>query len=65
MLEEKLNGQKQIKTLEATRNHKRRSLVDAQDQVDTQCEELIALVEGKLSQQRELTSLFILRWRMT
>ena len=64
-LEEKLTGQKQIKTLEATRNHKRRSLFDAQDQVDVQREELIALVEGKLSQQSELTSLFTLRWSLT
>ncbi|MCW3054797.1 MAG: putative helicase, family [Chthonomonadales bacterium] len=64
-LEEKLTGQKQVKTLEATRNQKRRSLFDAQDQVDTQREELIALVEGKLSQQSELTPLFTLRWRLT
>jgi len=63
-LEEKLNGQKQVKALEGTRNQKRRSLFDAQDQVDTQREELIAQVEGKLNQHSELNSLFTLRWRL-
>ena len=33
---DKLAGQKQIKALEAQRNQKRRSLFDAQDQVDRQ-----------------------------
>jgi adenine-specific DNA-methyltransferase len=41
-LEEKLVGQKQIKTHEATRNQKRRSLFDAQDQIDRQRAEFIA-----------------------
>ncbi|MDZ7581227.1 MAG: hypothetical protein U5R30_11550 [Deltaproteobacteria bacterium] len=40
-LEEKLAGQKQIKALEAQRNQKRRSLFDAQDEVDLQREQLI------------------------
>ena len=44
----KLAGQKQIKALEAQRNQKRRTLFDAQDQVDRQRDELIALIEGKL-----------------
>ena len=45
-LEEKLAGQKQIKALEAQRNQKRRSLFDAQDEVDSQREELIARSRG-------------------
>jgi len=61
-LEEKLAGQKQIKALEAQRNQKRRSLFDAQDQVDRQREELIARIEGKLAQETELRSLFTVRW---
>ncbi len=61
-LEEKLNGQKQVKALEAQRNQKRRSLFDAQDQVDRQREELIAVVEGKLKQVSTLTPLFTIRW---
>jgi len=61
-LEDKLAGQKQIKALEAQRNQKRRSLFDAQDQVDKQREELIAVIEGKLNQTTALQPLFVLRW---
>ena len=61
-LEEKLAGQKQIKALEAQRNQKRRSLFDAQDQVDRQREELIEQIEGKLKQQASLDQLFVIRW---
>jgi hypothetical protein len=63
-LEDKLAGQKQIKALETQRNQKRRSLFDAQDQVDKQREELIAQIEGKLTQVTRLESLFRLRWRL-
>ena len=55
-LEEKLAGQKQIKTLEATRNQKRRSLFDAQDQIDRQRADLITQIESKLEPGRELFS---------
>ncbi|MBI4573196.1 MAG: hypothetical protein HY713_07915 [candidate division NC10 bacterium] len=61
-LEEKLAGQKQIKTLEAQRNEKRRTLFDAQDQVDMQRGELIAAIEGKLAQSASQTELFSVRW---
>jgi hypothetical protein len=63
-LEEKLAGQKQIKALEEQRNQKRRSLFDAQDEVDRQREELIASIEGKLQQQTGLIHLFEIRWRL-
>jgi adenine-specific DNA-methyltransferase len=63
-LEEKLAGQKQIKTLESQRNEKRRSLFEAQDRVDHQREELIANIEGKLTQRSGLTELFTLRWSL-
>jgi hypothetical protein len=63
-LEEKLVGQKQIKALESQRNQKRRSLFEAQDQVDRQREELIAQIEGKLQQRTELLPLFAIRWRI-
>ena len=63
-LEEKLACQKQIKTLEAQRSQRRRSLFDAQDQVDKQREDLIAVIEGKLMQQAKLESLFALRWHL-
>lgn len=61
-LEEKLAGQKQIKVLESQRNQKRRSLFDAQDEVDRQRDELIAQIEGKLQQQVNSISLFTMRW---
>ena len=63
-LEEKLAGQKQIKSLEALRNQKRRSLFDAQDEIDKQRAELIAQIEGKLDQKIELAQLFVIRWRV-
>ena len=61
-LEEKLAGQKQIKSLEAQRNLKRRTLFDAQDQVDQQREELIAAIEGKMNQSTRIEKLFAIRW---
>ena len=64
-LEEKLAGQKQIKALESLRNQKRRSLFDAQDEVDRQREELIASIEAKLQQTESALGLFSIRWALT
>ena len=64
-LEEKLAGQKQIKTLEGLRNQKRRTLFDAQDQVDKQREELIAAIEGKMNQNTRAEQLFAIRWSIS
>ncbi len=63
-LEDKLAGQKAIKTLEAERSTKRRTLFDAQDRVDDQRAELIAQIESKLEQTTDLRPLFTLRWRL-
>ncbi len=63
-LDEKLAGQKQIKALEAQRNQKRRTLFDAQDQVDKQRDELITKIEGKLAQTIETKKLFTMRWNI-
>jgi len=63
-LEDKLAGQKQVKTLEQQRNSKRRSLFDAQDEIDRQRERLIAEIEGKLQQRTAMTMLFTVRWRL-
>ena len=63
-LEDKLAGQKQIKAIEVQRNQKRRTLFDAQDQVDKQRAELIALIEGKLQQRTSDENLFIIRWSL-
>ena len=61
-LEEKLAGQKQIKALESQRNQKRRSLFEAQDEVDRQRDELIVAIEGKLHQRSNIVKLFTVRW---
>ena len=64
-LEEKLAGQKQIRTLEGQRNAKRKSLFEAQDEIDHRRERLIADIEGKLSQNSSLRTILSLRWRLT
>ena len=61
-LEEKLEGQKAIKALEATRSTKRRSLFDAQDDIDARRAGLIAEIEGRMEQRVESEALFTLRW---
>jgi adenine-specific DNA-methyltransferase len=61
-LDEKLIGQKAVRTLESQRNQKRKSLFEAQDQVDAQRDELISAIESKLSQNISVTSLFSVRW---
>lgn len=63
-LEEKLAGQKRVKELEAHRNAKRRSLFDAQDQIEAQREALISEIEGKLVQSATLATHFVLRWEV-
>lgn len=61
-LEEKLAGQKAVKSLEAERSNKRRSLFDAQDKIDEQRTGLIAEIESKLEQQIRTQPLFTIRW---
>ncbi len=63
-LESKLAGQKQVKALETQRNQQRRSLFDAQDEVDRQRDELIAQIESQLEQKSELKCLFKIRWHL-
>lgn len=63
-LEEKLAGQKQIKSLETVRNNKRRALFEAQDEIDVRREKLIADIEGKLKQRSSDVEIFRIRWRL-
>ena len=63
-LEEKLAGQKQIRALEVQRNAKRKSLFEAQDEIDQRRERLIADIEGKLTQKATLETVLALRWRL-
>jgi adenine-specific DNA-methyltransferase len=61
-LEEKLSGQKQIKALEAQRSQKRRTLFDAQDDVEARRDAFIQSLEAKLHQQTIGKTLFCVRW---
>lgn len=64
-LEEKLAGQKQIKVLEAHRKERRRSLFDAQDEIDSNRERLIEKIEGKLKSESSEEELFTIRWKLS
>ena len=63
-LEDKLAGQKKVRSLESQRNEKRRSLFEAQDQIDRQRDQLIETLEGKLAQKTDSSPLFTLRWHL-
>ena len=63
-LEEKITAQKQIKNLESQRSDKRRSLFEAQDDVDIQRGRLIGEIESKLAQKSSLQLLFTVRWTL-
>lgn len=60
----KLDAQKQVKSLEGTRNKKRRELFEAQDQVDSQREELIERIEEHLKQRVEIGIIFTAKWEL-
>lgn len=61
-LDEKLKAQKDIKELEKKRNAKRRTLFEAQDEVDSRKEGLIEGVEERLRQQVKTDDLYAIRW---
>lgn len=63
-LEAKLAGQKQVKSLEVQRNQRRKSLFEAQDDIDRRRGELIAEMEKKLAQSVTVQRLFTVRWRL-
>jgi adenine-specific DNA-methyltransferase len=63
-LEEKLEGQKQIKALEMLRNGKRRALFDAQDEIDRRREQLIADIESRLTQKVTSEEMFMIQWKL-
>ncbi|MBI2193067.1 MAG: hypothetical protein HYU36_13900 [Planctomycetes bacterium] len=63
-LAEKLEAQKTIQSLESTRKERRKRLFDAQDDIDSRRDDLIAKVEAQLSQKRAVEPLFTVRWTM-
>jgi ERCC4-related helicase len=65
-LEEKIEAQRFVKDLEKRRSEKRRSLFEAQDEIDVQKEKLFDEVERTLRQKKATEeTLFIIRWRIT
>jgi len=63
-LEEKLEGLRQLKNLETQRSQKRRTLFDAQDEIDEKRDELIKEIEHKLIQKCTERLLYSIRWRI-
>lgn len=64
-LEEKIEAQRTVKDLEKRRSEKRRSLYEAQDEVDAQKEKLFDEVEQTLRQKKATEeTLFNIRWRI-
>lgn len=63
-LEDKLKAQKEVKDLEKKRSMKRRSLFEAQDDVDTRKEGLLQNIEARLKQKVHTIELFTIRWRL-
>ncbi len=63
-LEEKLAGQKQIKSLEALRSQKRRNLFEAQDDVEARRDGFIQSLEAKLNQRTDRKNVFAIRWNL-
>jgi adenine-specific DNA-methyltransferase len=63
-LDEKLKAQKDIKEMEKKRNTKRRTLFEAQDEIDSRKEGLIESVEARLKQLIRKSELFSIRWRV-
>jgi superfamily II DNA or RNA helicase len=63
-LADKLVHQRTVKTLQATRNQKRKDLFVAQDEVESRRDGLIADIEARMTQGQRLTPIFALRWRL-
>src|SRR5690606_29922249 len=57
-IEEKLAGQKQVKSLESQRSERRKKLFEAQDEIDRKRTELIEDIEGKLKQSLSVQTIF-------
>lgn len=63
-LAEKLKTQRTIKDSEKKRNEMRKRLYDAQDEVDSRKEDLIAKVEAQLRQNIKTEELYSIRWKV-
>lgn len=64
-LDEKVAAQREIKEMETLRSEKRRSLFEAQDEIDARKDKLFDEVEQRLRQKKTTEeTLFIIKWRI-
>jgi adenine-specific DNA-methyltransferase len=63
-LQSKVAAQKKVNELEQQRNHKKRTLFDAQDQIEQRKDTLISDVEARLQQKTGRQNVFTIRWRL-
>lgn len=63
-LEDKLVYQRELKTLQAARNQKRKDLFVAQDEVESRRDALIADIEARMSKGQSEEQLFTIRWSL-
>ena len=64
-LAEKLVHQRTLKTIQATRNQKRKDLFSAQDEVEARRDGLIADIEARMKQGQKTEPIFLIRWALT
>lgn len=63
-LDQKLEAQKAVRALEQRRNARRRTLFEAQDEIDARRGELIAGIEAQLAARINRRAIMTLRWRI-
>lgn len=61
-LEEKVAAQKEVKNLERERTEKRRALFQAQDEIDSQRDNIIRDTEDRMEHKESLSEVFCVRW---
>ena len=60
----KVKLQREVKEMESRRSEKRRSLFEAQDEIDSKKESLLSDIEKRLSQRITEQELFTIRWHL-
>jgi len=63
-LQSKLAAQKRVNELEQQRNQEKRTLLDAQDQIEERKDSLISDVEARFQQRTSRQNVFTIRWRL-
>ena len=64
ILAEKLTHQRTLKSLQASRNQRRKDLFSAQDEVEARRDSLISNIEGRLRQEQKVEPIFTVRWKL-